>query len=51
MLKSQRDQMKPDLIWNIEKGLALTPEAVAKAELRRSVCSAMWSRSSGHTTC
>jgi len=36
MLKSQRDQMKPDLIWNIEKGLALTPEAIAKAELRRS---------------
>jgi amidase len=36
MLKSQRDKLKPDVIWNIEKGLALSPETIAKAELRRS---------------
>jgi amidase len=36
MLQSQRDKLKPDVIWNIEKGLALSPETIAKAELRRS---------------
>ena len=36
MLQTERAKMKPDLIWNIEMGLALSPEAIAKAELRRS---------------
>jgi amidase len=36
LLKSQRDKLKPDVIWNIEKGLALSPEAISKAQLRRS---------------
>ena len=35
MLKSHRDQLKPDVIWNVEKGLALKPEEIAKALLRR----------------
>jgi amidase len=36
MLESRRDALKPDVIWNIEKGLALSPETIAKAQLRRS---------------
>jgi amidase len=36
LLKSQRDKLKPDVIWNIEKGLALSPETISKAQLRRS---------------
>ena len=35
LLRSNREQMKPDVIWNIEKGLALKPEEIAKALLRR----------------
>lgn len=31
-----REQMKDTLIWNIEQGLALTPDALARAEILRS---------------
>ncbi len=34
-LKSHRDLIKDDLIWNIEKGLALSLEEVAQAEAQR----------------
>jgi amidase len=33
---SHRTLLKPDIIWNIEQGLALTPEAVGRAQLRQS---------------
>jgi amidase len=36
MLERHRDQLKPDVIWNIEKGLALTPEQIGQAQRRRS---------------
>jgi amidase len=35
LLKQHRDQLKPDVIWNIEKGLALTSEEIGRALLRR----------------
>jgi amidase len=35
-LAHHRDKLKPDVIWNIEQGLALTPERIGKALLRRS---------------
>lgn len=34
-LKTHRDMIKPDIIWNTEKGLALTPEEIAWAERER----------------
>jgi amidase len=36
LLKQHRDKLKPDVIWNVEKGLALKPEEIGKAVLRRS---------------
>ena len=36
LLKSHRDQLKPEVIWNIEKGQALAGEEIARAMLRRS---------------
>jgi amidase len=30
-----RDKLKPDVIWNIERGLALTADDIARAELAR----------------
>jgi amidase len=36
LLARHRDKLKPDVIWNIEQGLALTAERIAKAMLRRS---------------
>ena len=36
LLKNHRDQLKPDIIWNAEKGLSLKPEEIGKALLRRS---------------
>jgi amidase len=36
MLDRHRDQLKPDVIWNIEKGLSLTPEQIGQAQRRRS---------------
>ena len=35
LLQTHRDQMKPDVVWNIEKGLALTAEEIARAERER----------------
>jgi amidase len=36
LLENHRSQLKPEIIWNIEKGLALTGADVAKAEAQRS---------------
>ncbi len=35
LYKDQRAQLKQTLIWNIEQGLKLTPEAIARAETLR----------------
>ena len=34
-LRDHRDKLKPEVIWNIEKGLALTADEIAWAELAR----------------
>jgi amidase len=36
LLDSHRDQLKPEVIWNIEAGLALSPDDVGVAERERS---------------
>ncbi|HWT99201.1 MAG TPA: amidase family protein, partial [Terriglobales bacterium] len=36
LMERHRDLLKPDVIWNIEKGLALTAEEIGQAERRRS---------------
>jgi len=36
LLDRHRDLLKPDVIWNIEKGLALTAEQIGQAQRRRS---------------
>ena len=33
----RRDKLKPDVIWNIERGLALSADDIARAELARGV--------------
>jgi amidase len=35
LLKNHRDKLKPEVIWNIEKGLALSIDDIAKAESQR----------------
>ena len=35
LMKDHRDQLKPEIIWNIEKGLQLSSEQVADAEVAR----------------
>ena len=35
LLETKRDQLKPEVIWNIEKGLALTMDDLARAETQR----------------
>ena len=35
LLENHRDLLKPEVIWNIEKGLALTMDQVVEAELQR----------------
>jgi amidase len=35
LLHQHRDQMKPEVVWNIEKGLRLTVDEVAQAEHQR----------------
>ncbi len=35
LLENHRDKLKPEVIWNIEKGLALSAEDVVKAEHQR----------------
>ena len=34
-LRDHRDKLKPEIVWNIEKGLALSAEDVARAQLAR----------------
>jgi amidase len=35
LLREQRDKLKPEVIWNIEKGLKLTMDEIEKAEAQR----------------
>jgi amidase len=35
LLRTHRDKLKPEVIWNIEKGLALTMDDIERAEARR----------------
>jgi amidase len=35
LYENHRDKLKPDVIWNIEKGLALTGAEIARAEMQR----------------
>ena len=35
LLRSRRDQLKPEVIWNIEEGLKLTVERIERAEAQR----------------
>ena len=35
MLETHRDQLKPEVIWNIEKGLKLTADEISRAERAR----------------
>ncbi|MBM3483167.1 MAG: amidase [Alphaproteobacteria bacterium] len=35
LLRTKRDKLKPEVIWNIEKGLRLDGEAIGKAEVAR----------------
>ncbi|MGA7809614.1 amidase family protein, partial [Bradyrhizobium sp.] len=35
LLRTHRDQLKPEVIWNIEQGLKLTVEQIARAETQR----------------
>ena len=35
LLRAHRDLLKPEVIWNIEKGLALSVEQIARAEAQR----------------
>jgi len=35
LLRSRRDQLKPEVIWNIEEGLKLTVEQLERAEAQR----------------
>ena len=35
LLREKRDQLKPEVIWNIEEGLKLTVEQIERAEAQR----------------
>jgi amidase len=35
LLRSRRDQLKPEIVWNIEEGLKLTVEQLERAEAQR----------------
>ncbi|MSO75229.1 MAG: amidase [Alphaproteobacteria bacterium] len=35
LLRTHRDRLKPEVIWNIEKGLTLDGEAIGRAEIAR----------------
>ena len=37
LLETHRDRLKPDVVWNIEKGLALGADDIGRAERERSV--------------
>ena len=34
-LRQHRDKLKPDIVWNTERGLAQTPSDIARAERER----------------
>jgi amidase len=40
LLRTKRDQLKPEVIWNIEQGLKLTVEQIERAEAQRVAMSA-----------
>src|ERR1700709_2677481 len=40
LLRSKRDMLKPEVIWNIEEGLKLTVEQIERAEAQRVVMAA-----------
>jgi amidase len=35
LYETRRDQLKPDVVWNVERGLRVTPVELARAELAR----------------
>ena len=35
LYEAERDRLKPDIVWNVEQGLRLTPERIGWAELAR----------------
>jgi amidase len=35
LYKTRRDQLKPDVAWNVERGLRVTPEELARAQVAR----------------
>ncbi len=35
LYQTKKDRLKPDLVWNIEKGMALTAKEIGKAEVKR----------------
>ncbi|HTN96119.1 MAG TPA: amidase family protein [Nordella sp.] len=37
LYENHRDKLKPDVVWNIEKGLKLTGAEIARAEMQRGV--------------
>jgi amidase len=37
LYENHRDKLKPDVVWNIEKGLALSVAEIARAEMQRGV--------------
>jgi amidase len=37
LYENHRDKLKPDVVWNIEKGLALNVAEIARAEMQRGV--------------
>ncbi len=44
LLKQHRDRMKPEVIWNIEKGFGLTAADIVRAEHQRAVMAAEFAK-------
>ena len=40
LLRTRRDELKPEVVWNIERGLALTPPQIVQAEHARAAMAA-----------
>lgn len=51
LLRSKRDQLKPEVIWNIEEGLKLTVEKLERAEAQRVAMTARTLEFFENTTC
>jgi amidase len=49
LLRSHRDKLKPDIVWNTERGLAQTPSDIARAERERAAFYGRMVRSSTPT--